>query len=67
LFYKRGVQLGKIGSNLNHSEVILFTVYHAWMNDILLEIAKGGNPLSTILDHGRKLYNYLGILHSGIF
>ena len=39
LFHKRGVQLGKIGSNLNHSEVILFTVYHAWMNDILLEIA----------------------------
>ena len=39
LFYKRGVQLGKIGSNLNHSEVILLTVYHAYMNDILLEIA----------------------------
>ena len=39
LFHKRGVQLGKIGSNLNHSEVILFAVYHAWMNDILLEIA----------------------------
>jgi|LGVF01.1.fsa_nt_gb hypothetical protein len=38
LFHKRGVQLGKISSNLNHSEVILFTVYHAWMNDILLEI-----------------------------
>jgi len=49
LFYKRGVQLGKIGSNLNHSEVILFTVYHAWMNDILLEMAK----------HGRKsVVNY---------
>ena len=49
LFYKRGVQLGKIGSNLNHSEVILLTVYHAWMNDILLEIAK----------HGRKsVVNY---------
>jgi len=40
LIHKRGVQLGKIGSNLNHSEVILFAVYHAWMNDILLEIAK---------------------------
>jgi hypothetical protein len=39
LFHKRGVQLGKIGSNLNYSEVILLTVYHAWMNDILLEIA----------------------------
>jgi hypothetical protein len=39
LFHKRGVQLGKIGSNLNHSEVILFAVYHAWMNDILLKIA----------------------------
>ena len=39
LFHKRGVQLGKIGSNLNNSEVILFTVYHAYMNDILLEIA----------------------------
>jgi hypothetical protein len=49
LFYKRGVQLGKIGSNLNHSEVILLTVYHSWMNDILLEIAK----------HGRKsVVNY---------
>ena len=29
----------KIGSNLNHSEVILVTVYHTWMNDILLKIA----------------------------
>ncbi|MDL1989102.1 MAG: hypothetical protein LWX08_15985 [Deltaproteobacteria bacterium] len=26
-------------NNLNHSEVILLSVYHAWMNDILLEIA----------------------------
>ena len=35
---ERGVQLGKIGSNLNHSEVILLSVYRAWMNDILLEM-----------------------------
>ncbi|MCK4603671.1 MAG: hypothetical protein KAU41_03115, partial [Deltaproteobacteria bacterium] len=33
-FYKRGVQLGKIGRNLNHSEVIRLSIYHALMNDI---------------------------------
>jgi hypothetical protein len=26
--------------SFNHSEVILLTVYHAWMNDILLKIAQ---------------------------
>jgi hypothetical protein len=36
---KRGIQLGKIGSNLNHSEVILLSIYHALMNDIRLKIA----------------------------
>jgi len=39
LFHKRSVQLGKIGRNLNHSEVILLSIYHARMNDIRLEIA----------------------------
>jgi hypothetical protein len=34
---KRGVQLGKIGRNLNHGEVILPSVYHARMNDIQLK------------------------------
>jgi hypothetical protein len=34
---KRGLQLGKIGRNLNHSEVILHSVYHARMNDIQLK------------------------------
>jgi hypothetical protein len=34
---KRGVQLGKIGRNLNHGEVILLSVYPAWMNDIQLK------------------------------
>jgi hypothetical protein len=29
---KRGVQPGKIGRNLNHSEVILRSVYHGQMN-----------------------------------
>ena len=39
LFHKRGVQLGKIGSNLNHSEVILLSAYRSLMSDILLETA----------------------------
>ncbi len=51
LFYKRGVQLGKIGSNLNHSEVILFTVYHAWMTELLYK-------LNSKL---RGYYNYYGV------
>jgi hypothetical protein len=39
LFHKKGVQLGKIGRTLNHSEVIPLSIYHARMNDIRLEIA----------------------------
>jgi hypothetical protein len=36
---KRGIQLGKINRNLNHSEVILPSVYHGRMNDIRLKTA----------------------------
>ena len=36
---ERGVQLGKIGRNLNYSEIILLPIYHARMNDIQLKIA----------------------------
>jgi hypothetical protein len=37
LLHKRGVQLGKIGRNLNHSEVIMLSVYPARMNDVQLK------------------------------